>query len=102
MHPHCSFDLTNSHAHKYKSHPSILDEFSPSRRINSDKISQFVSVGSVAKKWMCKVLFSAYLEERRIIIVIIDIALIQYIILDIKVRPAESGVLMHISDEVAT
>ena len=97
MHPHCSFDLTNSHAHKYKSHPSILDEFSPSRRINSDKISQFVSVGSVAKKWMCKVLFSAYLEERRIMI--IDKLIL---LLDIKVRPAESGVLMHISDEVAT
>ena len=42
-------------------------------------------------------LFSAYLEERRIMI--IDKLIL---LLDIKVRPAESGVLMHISDEVAT
>ena len=53
--------FTNSHAHTSKSYPSILDGFSASQRINSDKMSQFVSVGSVAKTWMCKV-FSALLS----------------------------------------
>ena len=104
MHPHCSFDLpTATHTHPNLIQVSWMG-FLPLSESTLTKCPNLFLLDQWQKHGCVKysLLFSAYLEERRIIIVIIDVTLIQYIILDIKVQPAESGVLMHISDEVAT